>query len=102
MTSVIALSNIDFLVGKASLRHEYSKGCATRTISSARGRCSNTLVFFVFIYLLHNMKFLRHENFVHLQLTMFHPTSLGYPPRKIRENFMHLNISCYAVYIFHI
>ncbi len=48
MTSVIALSNIDFLVGKAYLWHEYGKGCAARTISSARGRCSNTLVVFFF------------------------------------------------------
>ena len=31
-------------------------------------------------------------------LTMFHPTPLGYPSRKIRENFMHANISCYAVF----
>ncbi len=46
MTSVIALSNIDFLVGKAYLWHDYVKGCAARTISSACGRCSNTLVFF--------------------------------------------------------
>ncbi len=28
---------------------------------------------------------------------MFHPTPLGYPPREIRENFMHANILCYTV-----
>ncbi len=30
------------------LLDEYGKGCAPRTISSAHGRCSNTLVFFYF------------------------------------------------------
>ncbi len=32
------------------------------------------------------------RSYGHLKLTMFHPTSLGYP---LRENFMHANISCF-------
>ncbi len=31
---------------------------------------------------------------------MSNPTPLGYPPREIRENFMHANVSCYTGFVF--